>query len=126
VLLPLFPSTSVAETCDVLDKLLSQRSPVQAIVTLNSISSIRTIEALDKLGVIVPQQLALIGFDDFELATVLRPRLTVVRQPGAELGICAAKLLFDRLESRNTSSPVTLSLPVTLVVRESCGCKFSP
>ncbi len=64
----------------------------------------------------------MIGFDDFELAHVLRPRFTLVRQPAAELGRRAAEMLFDRLEGRGCPKPRRLVLPTELVLRESCGC----
>ena len=60
----------------------------------------------------------MIGFDDFELAHVLRPRFTLVRQPAAELGRSAAQMLFDRLDSGDHSEPRRLVLPTELVVRD--------
>jgi LacI family transcriptional regulator len=71
----------------------------------------------------VPEDVALIGFDDFELAEILHPTLTVVRQPADEVGRVAAGLLFDRLkrdEFPKEGSRVVL--PVELVLRRSCGC----
>jgi LacI family transcriptional regulator len=70
----------------------------------------------------IPQDVALIGFDDFELASAFRPSLSVVRQPAAELGRQAVRLLFDRLESSRVHPPVRITLPTELILRESCGC----
>jgi LacI family transcriptional regulator len=72
--------------------------------------------------------MALIGFDDLELASLLSPSLTVVRQPAANLGIQAARILFERIGV--TTAPesgfgIKLVLPVEFVIRGSCGCPSS-
>jgi len=64
----------------------------------------------------------LIGFDDFAFASLLKPRLTVVRQPAGELGRCAARTLFERLDSKEDSLKRSTLLPTELIIRESCGC----
>jgi hypothetical protein len=68
-----------------------------------------------------------VGFDDFELAAILNPTLTVVRQPSQELGSAAATLLFNRLNGPAEIPAVgeRVVLPVELVVRRSCGCGAS-
>jgi LacI family transcriptional regulator len=69
----------------------------------------------------------LIGFDDFELAESLEPALTVVRQPADQIGHVAANFLFRRLKSGDSYPEGTRELlPVELIVRRSCGCKYSP
>ncbi len=80
--------------------------------------------ALNELGVSIPRSVAIVGFDDFELAAVLNPTLTVVRQPRDEIGRVAAGLLFERLAgwSALPSGGQKVVLPVELVVRRSCGC----
>jgi len=104
-----------------LKAMLARRKPPEAIFTTNNLTTVHVVEALQLLGISIPDQLALVGFDDFELARFLRPGLTVVCQPAAELGRQAARLLFDRLTSAD-AVPITISLPVTLIVRSSCGC----
>ena len=63
------------------------------------------------------------GFDDFDMADIFHPAITVVRQPVTELGRVAAELLFERLEEKQrTAAGKRIVLPVELVVRRSCGC----
>ncbi len=94
-----------------------------AIFAVNNLITVGVLRALERARLRVPEDVALIGFDDFELAAVLHPRLTLVRQPAMELGRRAAWLLFDRLEGRWTGDPRRLVLETELIVRESCGCK---
>ena len=70
----------------------------------------------------VPEEIAFIGFADFALADILRPSLTVVRQPVERAGEQAAQLLFTRLDSGSSIPTQKLNLPVELIIRRSCGC----
>jgi LacI family transcriptional regulator len=97
-----------------------------ALFAANILTAVGALRAAEHLGLRVPKDVALIGFDDFELAPVLRPRFTLVHQPTAELGRRAAEMLFDRLEGRGRPKPRRLVLPTELVVRESCGCPAEP
>jgi len=68
----------------------------------------------------VPDQLAIVAFDDFEEAALAQPPLTVVKQPLASLGTLAARTLLARLDGA-PHDPLIVTLPATLVIRESCG-----
>ncbi|HWR15733.1 MAG TPA: LacI family DNA-binding transcriptional regulator [Terriglobales bacterium] len=107
---------------ELLGPLLSSKKAPTAIFTPNNVLTKFVLEALQTLQISVPEQVALVGFDDFELADVLKPTLTVVRQPAEDLGRTAANLLFQRLDSKDKSAPRHVTLPVELVVRNSCGC----
>jgi LacI family transcriptional regulator len=101
---------------------LDAPDPPTALFAANILTALGALRAIEDLGLRIPEDVAVIGFDDFELAHVLRPRFTLVRQPAAELGRRAAQLLFDRLDSDGRPEPRRLVLPTELVVRESCGC----
>ena len=106
-----------------LEQLLRRKSPPTALLTSNGLTTRYVLHALAKLQVKIPAQIALIGFDDVELSDLLRPRLTVLRQPVSELGHASAKLLFQRLlEKEPGEARQHVILPVELVVRGSCGC----
>ena len=64
---------------------------------------------------------AMLSFDDFDLADMLTPSLSVVLQPADMLGREAATLLFERLKGRGGPSR-SMVLPTSLILRESCGC----
>jgi LacI family transcriptional regulator len=111
-----------ASTERLLLELFRRRKKVQAIFTTSNITTIFVLECLHDMNRSIPQEVALIGFDDFELASAFRPSLTVVRQPAAELGRQAAHLLFERLDADRIYPPVRITLPTELILRESCGC----
>ena len=74
-----------------------------------------------------PPTVALVGFDDFETADLLRPGITVVRQPIEESARLATELLFARLGSgAPPKKGKRVVLPVELIVRGSCGAKLRP
>jgi LacI family transcriptional regulator len=69
------------------------------------------------------KDVALIGFDDVDFYTLIRPPITSIRQPSAELGRMSARLLLQRIKGDSAFSSVRTVLPVSLVIRESCGCR---
>jgi LacI family transcriptional regulator len=94
----------------------------EAILTLNGITTMLILRVLRQLGIQVGRDIALISFDDFELAEILTPGLTVVRQPSAELGRRAAELLFTRIEGSKPLPRQNIVLSTTFHIRGSCGC----
>jgi LacI family transcriptional regulator len=102
----------------------SQERPT-AIFSLNNVSTRYLLWALREVDLAIPQKIALIGFDDLELAALLSPPLTVIRQPAANLGVQASKLLFERIavpKRPEGGFGIKLVLPVEFVIRGSCGC----
>jgi LacI family transcriptional regulator len=91
------------------------------LVSGNNFMTIGILRALAERGLRVPQDIALVGFDDFEWADLLAPRLTVIAQPVAEIGARAVELLLSRLEDP-AQPPRTERLAATFVHRDSCGC----
>jgi DNA-binding LacI/PurR family transcriptional regulator len=71
----------------------------------------------------VPEDVAIVGFDDSPFAPLMRPALTTVHQNALELGMAAADGVLAMLD-RPDDPPSTIVLPVELVVRESCGIEL--
>lgn len=106
------------------DRLLHQpEQPVDAIVAANDTLALRVVDALRARGVLIPQQIAVVGFDNTINAQVTYPPITTVEQPIYQLGNRALALLLERLAG-NRVLPVSV-LPTTLVLRSSCGCMDS-
>ena len=118
--------TSVARR--VLQRLRSQ-PPVTALFTLNNVTTIQVLQTLQRENIRVPQEVAIIGFDDFELASLLAAPLTAVSQPAVALGRSGTQLLIDLIRSdaaeASKKSPRML-LPTELIIRRSCGCEPPP
>ncbi len=110
-----------------LKRLRSTQRP-SALFTLNNVTTTNVLHALQRANISVPRELAIIGFDDLDLASLLAVPLTAVRQPVAELGRSAARLLLDwiRFGSRAEYLSPRVILPTELVIRQSCGCEPPP
>jgi LacI family transcriptional regulator len=118
-----FKCSTQEATSEVIAAMLRQGNPPTALLCANNLTMRYVLRALLDANIKVPETVALAGFDDFELAEVLHPTLTVVRQPAHQLGTTAAGLLFERLACNQPPlSNREVVLPVELVVRRSCGC----
>lgn len=96
-----------------------------ALFAANNFIGIGAMHALSELGVLVPEEIALVGFDDLPPALVTFPFLTVASQPAYEMGRRAALLLIDRLKGRLESGCEEVVLPTELIVRVSSGKKLT-
>ncbi len=92
-----------------------------AILTLNWVCTMLTLRGLRKLGKTAGREIPLFSFDDFDLADMLTPALSVVQQPAEMLGREAARLLFERLQGGGGKCRAVV-LPTSLIIRQSCGC----
>jgi hypothetical protein len=104
-------------------QLLDQGLRPSAIFAANNLIAMGVIDAVAKRGLRIPQDIALVCFDDLPNTSRLFPFLTVVAQPVYDLGVNAAQLLLSRLESEGPLRPRHVVLPLRLIVRHSCGSK---
>lgn len=119
-----FQCETMESTLEAIRARLKQKKPPTAYFTSNTLATRYVFAALLQLGVHIPASAALAGFDDFDLAELTSPPLTVVRQPAQEMGRVAAGQLFERLERGETQQTGNrIVLPVEMVLRRSCGCK---
>lgn len=101
---------------------LIRRPHAEAFVCANDRLAEALLHNLAVLGVRVPDDVRVVGFDDNERSARLPVPLTTVRQPAAFLGIMAAKMLLERVENPDLP-PREMMLSCELVVRASCGAK---
>jgi DNA-binding LacI/PurR family transcriptional regulator len=91
-----------------------------AIICANDHTAARLLQTLARLGLRVPQQIRVVGFDDVRFATLLSVPLTTMRQPCRDLALTAFNAMLERM--KNPTLPArSLMLHPHLVVRESCG-----
>ncbi len=100
--------------------LFDQGGGCDAIVAGNDWMALGALDALEARGLRVPEDVALVGFDDIEQARFVTPPLTTVRQPPRQLGVLAVRRVLAMLEGDTDRRP--LLLPTATVIRQSCGC----
>jgi LacI family transcriptional regulator len=114
---------SQENTVTSIHSLLTESNPPTALFAGNNLTMRYMLHALNVLRIDVPGKIALAGFDDFDIADVLQPSLTVVRQPVYQIGEVAANLLFERIaRGQFPTKGNRVVLPLELVIRRSCGC----
>lgn len=101
--------------------LLARGERFTALLAFNDISAIGAIRALEEMGLRVPADVSVLGFDDIYAAAFHNPALTTIRQPLFEMGNLAARTLLESLsgERVNGNSPRTVSVEPMIVVRQS-------
>lgn len=105
-------------------RLMALGSPPGAVVVANNNMTIGALRAAKEIGVRIPEDLALVCFDDFEWADLFHPGLTAIAQPTDTMGVQAADLVLSRLAHPELPSR-NVRLKSTFVHRESCGCTTS-
>jgi LacI family transcriptional regulator len=91
-----------------------------ALFTANNFMTLGAMRALHDLGLRMPRDVSLVGFDDLEWTTLVDPPLTVVSQPATELGEAAARLVLARLQGVD-GRPRRIRLETKLIIRASCA-----
>ena len=99
-------------------RLLALRNPPTAAVAVNDVAAIGAYDAVEQLGLKIPKDLAVTGYNDVPLAGRLRPGLTTIRVPAVEFGRESARLLLEQLTTGKVSTK-RIVLPPHLVVRGS-------
>jgi LacI family transcriptional regulator len=89
-----------------------------AVFALNDLMALGALRAASEAGYAVPQDLAVVGYDDLELSHFTNPPLTTISQPKKEVGAQAINLLVDRM-SRKSRAPSRVVLPPELIIRRS-------
>lgn len=106
------------------NELLDLDRPPTALFTGNNLTTLGALSALNQRGVRVPEDIALVGYDEVPWPMALNPPPTVIKQPGYEMGRRAADTLLERLTTPDRS-PSTVTLQSDLVVRRSCGATLA-
>jgi LacI family transcriptional regulator len=101
-------------------ELLALPEPPTAVFAAADMMAVGAIHAAQTVGARVPEDVAVVGFDDIEIAALLRPALTTIRQDRIGLGLAVARAVVEQIENPDVTPPA-LALPVELVVRASCG-----
>jgi LacI family transcriptional regulator len=113
---------------EALNSVMDLETPPTAIFSGNNLMSIGALQTIARRGLNVPDELAIVGFDDFPFpwSEAFRPQLTTVAQPTYELGRRAAEMLVRQLSGAISEPAQRVVLEGTLVIRESSGAFTRP
>ncbi|MCS5732325.1 LacI family DNA-binding transcriptional regulator [Herbiconiux daphne] len=106
---------------DLVDELLAQGVGFTALFGCNDYMAVGAMRRLHEAGLRVPHDVSVVGFDDVDIAGVITPGLTTVRQDMLEIGRRSAQLLIEGLDAGSMRGIPSVTLPVELVVRGSTG-----
>ncbi len=93
-----------------------------AVFVVNDNSAISLLAAAGRLGLEIPEDLAVVGFDNLTMAAQIEHPLTTIHQETLEMGVRAAQLLLGRIDG-HASSPEHIVIPTNLTIRETCGAR---
>jgi len=104
-------------------QLLALPEPPDAIVAASDMMAVGAIVAIEEAGLRVPEDIAVVGYDDSPFAAAMWPALTTVRQDALGLGMAAADSVLAMLDNADDPPPAVI-FPTELVIRESCGIEL--
>lgn len=90
-----------------------------AVMCVNDVLAIGALRAAREMGLVVPDDISITGFDDIEIAVLAEPALTTVHVPHREMGRRAAGMLIGML--RDGETPASVKLPTDIRMRRSLG-----
>jgi LacI family transcriptional regulator len=94
---------------------------ITAIFGQNDLMALGALSALREMHIKVPEDIAMIGYDNIKLCTYFRPYLTSVHQPFDEVALLTCKRLVDSMNSKESNIKQKLAVQPKLIIRESCG-----
>ncbi|MCP4933178.1 MAG: substrate-binding domain-containing protein [bacterium] len=112
-------SYSLKKGEEALDKILQRSPQPTAIICGNDVLAVGAINKAKQLGMRIPEDVSITGFDDIELAAVVEPRLTTVHVPHKRMGKAAARLLLAMRDDRKNCH--SIKLETHTVLRDSLG-----
>jgi LacI family transcriptional regulator len=101
--------------------LISQSPRPSAIFTVNNLTAVGAMQAIREAGLQVPQDIALVCFDDVQNLAIMSPFMTVIEQPEQSIGSVAAQMLVERIAGKGGTTIRNVKLPGNLIVRSSCS-----
>jgi DNA-binding LacI/PurR family transcriptional regulator len=116
--------TPAPEPPNVYDEIMMRSDRPSAFLAVNDAVALGLLQAAQRHQIRVPEDVALIGFDNVGYAAHLNVPLTTVAQRRKELGEQAGTLLINRIEGQVIGAPKHIKLPTNLIIRQSCGARL--
>lgn len=99
--------------------MLNQPNPPRVVVASNDLMALGALSVAFDMNVRVPEDVAIVGFDDIPVASLVRPSLTTIAQPPVEIGTHLAEMVYRRIEGLETGLAHHIELPLRLIERQS-------
>ncbi|TJY42279.1 LacI family transcriptional regulator [Cohnella pontilimi] len=100
---------------------LGEHPEIDGIFSTNNMLTLQIIEAVKEMGLKLPEDIAIVGYDETVWSQHLDPPLTTIMQPGYKMGYLAAQMLIKSIKAKRKPKPETIVLEPELIVRKSCG-----
>jgi LacI family transcriptional regulator len=113
------PSLTPLQTAERAQEFLTQHSRPTALFALNNQIGLGMYSAIQRLGLRIPEDVALVVFDDLDFFAMVRPSITAVAQPAFSIGERAMRSLTRQIEENDRCAPEVITLPTQLMIRES-------
>ncbi|MET1031059.1 LacI family DNA-binding transcriptional regulator [Domibacillus tundrae] len=110
---------SIQSGYDLMKEAMAQGNLPEAFFIASDSMAIGALRALHEANIQVPDDVAIVSFNDIEMAKFTSPPLTTVKIPTEEMGRLGVRMMIDRLDGREM--PIKIMVPTTLTIRESCG-----
>jgi DNA-binding LacI/PurR family transcriptional regulator len=95
---------------------------VEAIFTISQSIALGAFKAIDSLGLKIPNDVAIFGYDDVPWMEVVKPALSTIKQPITEIASKACEILFNKMDQEDNERSEIYTLDSQLIIRQSCGC----
>jgi LacI family transcriptional regulator len=122
----IYGSFSQPSGYDMIHQLLPIESRPTAIFAANNMIGIGALKGLQEFGLRVPDDMAMVSFDDLPSSLLTFPFFTVAAQPAYEMGRTATQLLLARLAGKAPEACQEVILPIEMIVRQSSGVQVQP
>ncbi|ALS20776.1 MULTISPECIES: LacI family DNA-binding transcriptional regulator [Paenibacillus] len=106
---------------DKMKELMEQDTKPDAVFISNNSMTLGAYKYLKESGLRIPDQIAVLGYDDSDWAEIVDPPITTVRQPAYHQGVHAANLILARIKDKQVKREIMYMDPA-LIIRHSCGC----
>lgn len=105
-----------------ISKMLSEHEHVDGIFINTDLVAVGAIAELNNRGIKVPEDIAIVGFSNWFMSSVISPKLTTINQPGFDMGKQSFKLLYKEIKASKKNNPLvpkTVVLDTDLIIRET-------
>ncbi|MFV5684189.1 LacI family DNA-binding transcriptional regulator [Flavobacterium sp. GB2R13] len=103
-------------------KIVNEHPEIDAIFAVTDLVAVGIIKYFNEVGIAIPQKIAVLGFSNWFMSSVMSPKLSTVDQPGFEIGRKSASILFDEINLKKNNSPVifqSIELETSIIERDS-------